>query len=243
MNKLISALQCKWCLSELTGPVILPCGNTICSKHTQELVEEKGKCLICGGSHHLEEGKQFPENKMAIELLEAKINKLNFGPEYEDAVQAVSELETKFKEFSHAVNNPADYLSSYFDVYKLRVDLKREQLMQTIDGMCDEMIDEINKIHNECTNDVNSQSFSAGYGLSHLGMIINAKMNEWKSVLDELVINQTMWRQIKQDAATFVQNIDACLKNFTRTFQCTERAKYNDISSMMNEQLLEHIMK
>lgn len=243
MNKLISALQCKWCFSELTSPVILPCGNTICSKHTQELVEEKCKCLICGVSHYIEEGKQFPENKMAIELLEAKINKLNFGPEYQDAVQAVNELENKFKEFSHAVSNPADYLSGYFNEYKLQVDLKREQLIQTIDQVCDQMIDQIKKIHNECTNDVNSQSFSVGYGLSHLGTTINAKITEWKSILGELVINENMWRQIKHEADIFVINMNTCLKNFTRTFESSERLKYNDISSMMNEQLLEYIMK
>ena len=112
MNKLTSDLvSCKWCKKRLIKPVLLPCGETICEKHTGELRKPSETCMICGNEH---KNESFHANKIAEMLLKAEIDKLNFGEKFNKAAKSLEMLGEMYKKFENMKNDPEDFLYSHF---------------------------------------------------------------------------------------------------------------------------------
>jgi len=71
LGKINALFNCKLCKNVLVDPIFLPCGETVCKAHTDEI--SKDKCMLCFGTHIVpKEG--FPENIFAKKLLENKIS-------------------------------------------------------------------------------------------------------------------------------------------------------------------------
>jgi len=49
LKKINDLFNCKVCKGVLVDSIILPCGETVCKAHTDEI--SKGKCVSCSGAH------------------------------------------------------------------------------------------------------------------------------------------------------------------------------------------------
>ena len=76
MNSLIECLMCK---NKFEQPVLLPCGHTVCKKHST--LNNQISCAECDQTHEIPK-KGFPENKLADRLIQYEFDQLDFGPDY-----------------------------------------------------------------------------------------------------------------------------------------------------------------
>jgi len=140
--------NCKICKGVLVDPIILPCGETVCKAHTDEI--SKGKCMSCNGIHTVpKEG--FLENKFAKNQLdlEAKKTILNFN-KFNGYNKILQDLNENLKEIESIQKDPESYISEYFGELTRQVDLRRETLIEDIHKYSDELIQKIEKLKQDC---------------------------------------------------------------------------------------------
>lgn len=89
-RKINQILSCKICKNVLEDPVLLPCGETICSEHVlNNKVDLPGqrtltsqvfqfKCLICKANHY--ENHMFPRNKALMEIIKLGLHIVSLKP-------------------------------------------------------------------------------------------------------------------------------------------------------------------
>ena len=99
---------CKLCHETLEDPIILPCGETICSIH---LINETSifKCGLCDNSHDKTVDK-FPVNEMANELVQicddyVDLNLVDLGADYNCAKDQCKQLSDLINESELLIND------------------------------------------------------------------------------------------------------------------------------------------
>lgn len=107
MDKLLSAIKCPECLQTLSMPVLLPCGHVICQSHTKNKQDQVIACASCGQSHHQ---KEFIVIKPLSDIIEAKIDTLDFGKTHADAKQTLEKLQHKFETIDKIFKDPEFFI-------------------------------------------------------------------------------------------------------------------------------------
>jgi len=132
-EKINDLFNCKICKDVLVDPILLPCGETVCKAHVDEII--KGKCMLCTGVHTVpKEG--FPENRIVKNLLENRFNKINLNfSQFDEYITIIQDLNKNMKEIEAIRNDPENYISEYFGELKRQVDLRRETLTLKIEDI------------------------------------------------------------------------------------------------------------
>jgi hypothetical protein len=105
----------KLCKEILQQPVNLPCGETICAKHEGLFRHMRTSgCQFCNKYHALGLFEHFSMNKVAQQLLDAEINKLDFGKDYKQALKNYSNLRSLEKKYQEMKNSADDLVSERF---------------------------------------------------------------------------------------------------------------------------------
>jgi hypothetical protein len=145
LEKINDLFSCKICKDVLVDPIFLPCGETVCKAHTDEI--RKDKCMLCSGAHIVSK-EGFPENRIVKNLLENKIS-LNFS-QFDEYNKIIQDLSKNLKEIELIRNDPVNYISEYFGELTRQVDLRRETLIKDINTYSDVLIQKIEKLKQEC---------------------------------------------------------------------------------------------
>jgi hypothetical protein len=129
LDKINALFKCELCKNVLVDPIILPCGETICKAHTDEI--SKGKCITCSGVH-LVPKEGFPENRIVKHQLDLKVNEINLNfSQFNDCNKIIQDLNKSLKEIETIRNSPDDYIAEYFGELTRQVDLRRETMIFT----------------------------------------------------------------------------------------------------------------
>jgi len=152
LEKLKGLFNCKICQSVLLDPIILPCGETVCKAHTDEII--KGECMLCSEMHTSPQNG-FPSNKIVKNQLDLEVNKisLNFSQfnDYNKIIQDLNRnLNKNLKEIEEIRKDPENYISEYFGELTRQVDLRREIVIEDIHKYSDELIQKIEKLKKDC---------------------------------------------------------------------------------------------
>lgn len=165
MDLIKNKLTCKICKKIFNKPVFLPCYNTTCENHINELFYKKLdeinnndesktvnkiECLYCEQIHDVPING-FIENDMAKDIIESSSH-LN------DAEKQIKlELDEIYAELNNYIS---DFLNSqpqlelftyeYFFDIKTKIDIHREMLKLKIDTIADKMINQINEQKEKC---------------------------------------------------------------------------------------------
>ena len=87
-------LDCDHCNNLLVDPVAIVCGNSVCKKHLDELMEASPKesntflCKLCDDEHYIPK-KGFAINKRFQNALDIKLNTLKLNPVYEECKREI----------------------------------------------------------------------------------------------------------------------------------------------------------
>jgi len=189
LEKINDLFNCKLCQSVLVDPIILPCGETVCKAHTDEI--SKGKCMSCSGTHIVpKEG--FLENRIVKHQLDLEINKINLNfSQFKDYNKIIKDLNKNLNEIETIQKDPENYISEYFGELTRQVDLRRETLIEDIHRYSDELVQKIEKLKQDCV----AKSKEATKITDELDTI-KAKMNELNSTFNSLEIDDIKHEEI-----------------------------------------------
>jgi hypothetical protein len=203
MNETIKqVITCKLCQSILDEPVLLPCGETVCRKHTIEI--SNNTCRFCDKVHVLKGSEQFPANKAFQVLLEFKIKELDFGPNHKKASELVNKLNHFINDYNSLIEQPDEYISEYFSKQRNNVDLAREKLILKINQTSDGLISKIDLEEKECKVNIlkcNSLSLDNDFAT------IKADLTKWKQDVKYLVVNDNLWTSITAKCSEHLEQL------------------------------------
>lgn len=219
MESISRFTECMWCHSQLCDPVILPCGDSICQKHTKDLEKVEWKCCLCDGEHKLDEGERFPVNNVVLALLTSNLSRLDFGQSFREAKESVEAVDAKYKEMMMAVRDPQEYVCSLVRKYKAQLDLGREEMNKIVDDAYQEMDQNIMDFKQTAEQNLETHATK----MNELTESMGAKIKEWKDMLTELVVNEPLWKQISLDVEELRKQIDQQHDEILRTSSTLKR--------------------
>lgn len=131
MLKLSSLFKCHLCQNIFDSAITLPCGQTICKKHVQELqteVEDKNVivCELCHDNHQIPM-HGFQENVIVNELLRSELPKVNFGIVYAQALEKCHRMKSLIEEFEHIDKDKQSIIFEYFSKLRNTIDTKKRR--------------------------------------------------------------------------------------------------------------------
>jgi len=143
----------------------------------------------------------FPSNKFAKSQLDLEVNKINLNlSQFKDYHKLLQDLNKNMKEMEAIRNDPEDYIHEYFGELTRQVDLRRETLIEDIHKYSDEIIQNIEKLKQECL--AKSKEATKIKDLA----TIKAKMNELNSMFDSLEIDDIKLEEIMSKKKSKVLN-------------------------------------
>jgi hypothetical protein len=203
MNESIKQLiTCKWCQSIVDEPVLLPCSETVCRKHTVEISETK--CKFCNNVHVLRESEQFPTNKVVQDLFHLKIKELNFGLKYKKASERMADLTTLLNDYNTLKEHPDEYITEHFSKERNNVDLAREKLIIDINQISDRLISEIDSKEKESAANLLKYNLSSFIDDSES---IKVDLSKWEQNMKYLVVNYKLWKKINTKCSRYVAQL------------------------------------
>lgn len=141
---------CDMCKKVLVDPVTIPCRNTICKSHVNELLERRAKqkssfiCELCEEEHVVPEDG-FAINKRIKSELDTDPN-----PLFIECRKSIEESKETVKKIESIRGDPECYLYEYFNEIKHQVELRRKVLKVEIDKYSDGIVDQIERTKENC---------------------------------------------------------------------------------------------
>ena len=144
--------NCDLCNKLLVEPVIIPCGNTVCKSHLEELFysdnfliinsENFIKCVCCDKKHYVPEDG-FTVSKRFQSALDMELIKLKLTTEFYECKEKIKDTLEQATEIEIISGDSSVYINSYFDEIKNHVNSRREDLKYEIDKYADKLIQSI----------------------------------------------------------------------------------------------------
>jgi hypothetical protein len=201
MNQSIKQIiTCKWCKLIVDVPVLLPCSETVCKKHSIEIGNKA--CKFCGRIHELKELDVFPANKAVQDLLELRIKELNFGPNHKNATERVQELIAFLNNYNSLNEHPDEHVFGHFSEQRRSIDLAREKLILEINQLSDRLISEIDSQEKECKAKMSKRNI---FSISDDLTSIKADLSKWEQDVRYLVVDENLWTSISKNCSKHLE--------------------------------------
>ena len=134
-------LACKYCNQIFNNPVTLPCGDTICKHHIEELISNntsnKFACPLCN-----EEilNQNLSVNKILEMLIKRELQGFKLNRKYEEVFK---NLKADIQSLETILQDPENYIYEEINELKRRIDLDRERLKSEIDKLANDLIQQL----------------------------------------------------------------------------------------------------
>lgn len=214
MEILGKTLSCPYCSKILQSPVILPCGETICSHHV--LVDDHSSSptttFYCPSCHieHARPTHGYPRVKTLEKILDMNLANLTFGSGYQQAVEANKRLGTQLESCRLLATDPDYEIDKAIGPLRNGIDLEREQFKVAIDARIDNKLNELNRYESDCRKRARSHVTR----LEALIDTIEATHLESERQLNLLEINEIRWQRVSEVAEEGVQDLEEEKANF-----------------------------
>ena len=215
MNKINDLIKCTKCKEILKMPVLMPCGNSICSHHIKDK-ENKNKrleCLICQKNHNIPVNG-FPRNLALESLLETNFYKIDLGEEYKSAIDKCSLFDDLLKRFNKIKNDPERGIYKEISDLKNEVDLRREEMKLKIDKESLEMIEKLDEFEKECK--LKAVSLKSDSKLNEKFESWQNSLKQWQQSLDTFERNKDIWHRVLNESTSVLKDLHLEFLNFKR---------------------------
>ncbi|CAF0882673.1 unnamed protein product [Brachionus calyciflorus] len=139
------SILCPTCHEIFTDPIMLPCGETICSKCTPKVYTDKIFCSFCHALHKIPENG-FQNNKNLLKTLNSIVS--------DDKIQELRDLkkniEADFEEVKTKLESSDAKISDYCQRVINKIDLAAELKINEINKIRDEMIKQVLEYQSTC---------------------------------------------------------------------------------------------
>src|SRR5690606_23118890 len=128
--------------------VTLSCGDSICQKHVQELMQfNTVECPSCCDFSQVPE-KGFKINTTIEYLLQVEFDQSEWGENFKAARDECDKLRKLVSEISPLKNDQHFLVNMHFSALRNKVNFKREKLKIKVDQVANKMIQDLNKTEN-----------------------------------------------------------------------------------------------
>ncbi len=234
MDQFKNLFNCSLCSEILVSPVTIACGNNVCKRHLDQILESSSnsgkqsfKCQLCHNVHSLSINDLII-NKQIQNILNTEVYKMKIDINYfEECKQTLEDTNETFAMFESISKDPESHIYGYFQEIKNKVDIRREELKGKIDIYSDDILKSID------LNRFNCIKLSSNFKQTA------SEIEQLKKELDELFkqfnnfeINQYKYETLKRSLDPlkdkFAQKVvvykDSLILNKEYSFVC------NDIS-------------
>jgi hypothetical protein len=187
-------IKCPICKQILSSPVFLPCGESICKIHVVD--KKQLLCVVCEEDHTIP-NEGLVANKAIEKLIQTKIDKCDFGPEYKNASYSCKKLEKILDEIDLMRRDPCFHIGEMIGELKSEIDLRREELKLTIDNEAEALIKQVSDYQEECKKNLKEKEFLVKANeLDANTTEVRVKLKEWSNDLRILESNEAKWKGI-----------------------------------------------
>ncbi len=151
---LFTCLLCKQILKE---PVLLPCGESICRTHSEDVCSKT--CTFCIQEHSLpEEG--FASNKIVQKMLDLEVDRISLkSASYDKCQKGLDELKKVYARVDSILQDPQNLIYEHFSEIKNTADLKKEKITLELNDWYEQIIKDINQAQDICEKELSNNLF------------------------------------------------------------------------------------
>jgi len=187
---------------------VLPCGKTVCKIHTEEF--DKKECIFCTKVHQIPEDG-LPVNEFVEKQLEMQLNKINFNLcHLKDCQVVLDDLKKKLSEVESIRKDKENFVYEFFSDITREVDLRRDTLIRDITEYSNKIIENINKLRQECL-------VSSSRQLKAAEVVLNAcklEVNEQKDKFESFEIYDKKFEEVLSKSKALQEELDLAMNKY-----------------------------
>jgi hypothetical protein len=208
MNKIQQAIKCANCNKKISSAVLLPCGESICSRHIQPDTTSI-YCHLCDDDHDIPKEGLRP-NKALNNILDAKIEKIDLGSAYKKTLDAFDMLDDEIAKAYLLANDQEYYVSFVTQEWKNRVDTKREVLKMMVDEEANRLVKKIDDHHQEFVNSFQNETLVLStQKLQETVQTTEKTLQAYRNSLNALKVEDEKWETMRTSVNACVQKLSA----------------------------------
>lgn len=238
LNDVNDIIKCPICSNKYTIPVTLPCGESVCKIHLDNLTikDNKFKCDVCNKEHTIPEDG-YPINKTIQKMLQIKLDKLERGDQFKNAKFSFDLLNAKFKTFELINNDPAYFIDEYFSDLINRIDLRREEIKVEIDNHFEQILSYLKMTKKICTEMSETNKKLLDHELKYFKQEIDGFDKDFK-MLD---LDDVRWRSIESKTKILINKIDFNIKELKNYFLLDQGYEFMNPMVSFDAHVLGHL--
>jgi hypothetical protein len=214
MDKISDAIKCVNCRNVLASPVSLPCGCSICEKHTRDI---KGPilCCSCDIEHTTPVNGTFPPNTGLAKIIDAQIEALDFGNKHTEAKQSCTRLNELLSSIETLLKDPFNFTYEAIEHLKSTAQLKVEEMKLKLDNDLARLIGKLDEFMAKCKKTLTSNQYVTKLErFERQRKTARQELDNWVATLNELKLNETKWMKIKEDSEKAIETFELELAKF-----------------------------
>lgn len=219
MDVIQSALKCVNCRELLSQPITLPCGHTICLRHTSAETPRDSKkttimCLKCKTSHP---NRGFVVSEIISDMIRVQLSSLDFGGIHRESSQACDDVRRQLDTRDAILANFDWFVHQSVSDLKNKVLLKSELLKLRIDEIAEHLLNDLDKHESAINQQYKSGGGELGNQVDELKRETDFARNrfwQWTSDLNALKVDEAKWTRIRDECLTVSADLRDNLKLF-----------------------------
>lgn len=228
MDVIKTSTICCDCEKVLEKPILMPCGQSVCLRHVENVPNNIYGCKSCGQEH-----KTNPEylfiNKGLENLIKANLDKIPFSYEYTKAFDYCQQLNDLIMEFELLKKDSSNFVNQIIGKLKNQTELIREEYKLIIDTNANKLIDELNEYERECNSKLERSEFQSVVDKIESDISsIKQDLGEWDKELNDFVSTEEQFETIKEKSREHLFNVDKQTFNFKRQLLTQKLEKFYD---------------
>ena len=213
-------LTCELCKTQYEDPLILPCYNTVCSKHVYiETNGSKFKCSFCDKEHD-SLNEKYPIDTKINKLLKISSNYISkeyiyFGENNAGARDMHEKLSDLMNKAKILVDDPEYFINEHFNALRNKIDLTKEQYVKMIEDNCEKIIKQVNDLETDCKSKLLKRPEETGELKKYIKDVENQLNDYMISLKTPDFDSDSYWKRIKNRTENEIE----IMKYFTLKFQ------------------------
>lgn len=199
-------IECPICRCMLERPVVvLPCGHSVCKKHTIGSYLEKKlavTCPVCLVEHEVPERGGFVPNSLAESLVARHFDELDFGADYKAASSWLSELRQLVEDLERIRERPDVRVKKVIEKMRNRISgtMERVKSNEFESKRGASLLAELNVYEKSCAGFVKSRRYAFPNQTDNLIRPIKRDLDWWENEMNTFRRDVTRWRTIQRQA-------------------------------------------
>lgn len=217
MNNQISPDYCGYCREIMESPVNLPCGESICKKHT--IRGNSVLCPTCKIDHPKPAGhNEFPPNRPLSRIIESKLAGIRdlFGEDLKGANEYCKRFDQLLNNIEPILHDPFNFTYEAIKSLKDVVQLRGEEMKLEIDTKMSCLIKKLDEYNTSCKMNLETKDY-----LDKLNKIQvereddRQKLEKWVKELRLNKLNENgEWARVKSESKHAIERFQVTLELF-----------------------------